>query len=72
MTQLLQKAFEEASQLPAEEQDSLGRWLLDELNSEHAWAEAFRRSASQLEQLSDEALEEHRRGRTRDLDPDKL
>jgi hypothetical protein len=72
MTQLLQKAFEEASQLPAEEQDSLGRWLLDELNSEHVWAEAFRRSASQLEQLSDEALEEHRRGRTRDLDPDKL
>jgi hypothetical protein len=72
VTQWLQKAFEEASQLPTEEQDSLGRWILDELTAERRWAEALRSSAGRLEELADEALEQHRKGQTRDLDPDRL
>jgi hypothetical protein len=31
MTKLLEKAFEKAAKLPADEQDALGRILLDEL-----------------------------------------
>ena len=34
MTQLLKTAFDEASRLPEEEQDSLAQWLLEELDPE--------------------------------------
>ena len=37
MTQLLQKAFERAAQLPQEEQDKFARFLLTELESEQRW-----------------------------------
>ena len=42
MTELLQKAFDEAAKLPRKEQDALASWVLDELASE-ARAE-FRRN----------------------------
>ncbi len=41
MTNLLQRAFEEASKLPEGEQDALGRILLEELASERRWEELF-------------------------------
>ena len=41
MTNLLQKAFDEASKLPEGEQDALGRILLEELASERRWEELF-------------------------------
>lgn len=41
MTKRLQKAFEEASKLPENEQDALGRILLDELASEQRREEPF-------------------------------
>ncbi len=72
MTKLLEKAFEEASKLPAKDQDSLARALLEELASERRWDELFDSSPDLLEELSKEALEEHRAGRTKVLDPDKL
>jgi hypothetical protein len=57
MTQLLQKAFEKATQLPQEEQDRFARFLLTELESEQRWAELFNRPESEdlLERLADEA-----------------
>jgi hypothetical protein len=72
MTNLLQKAFDEASKLPEAEQDALGRALLDELASERRWEELFAGSHDVLAGLADEALAEHRAGRTEKLDPDKL
>ena len=72
MTKLLERAFEEAARLPAEEQDSLAEWLLAELRSEARWSELLESSAPQLEQLAREALAEHARGETKDLDPESI
>ncbi len=72
MTKLLQKAFDEASKLPEVEQDALGRMLLEELASERRWDELFAGSHDLLAELADEALAEHRAGRTEKVDPEKL
>ena len=72
MTKLLEQAFEKASELSTEEQNSLAKWLMLELESERRWDEAFARSSDKLENLAAEALLEHRRGETRDLDPETL
>jgi hypothetical protein len=72
VTKLLRKAFEQASELPPEEQDAVARWLLEELASERGWDSAFRGSADRLKELADEALQEAREGRTEELDPDRL
>jgi hypothetical protein len=72
MTKLLKRAFDEASKLPEEEQDALARILLEELASEQRWMELFAGSQDLLGQLADEALAEHRAGRTEELDPEKL
>ena len=67
MNQLLQKAFERAVVLPQTEQDRFACFLLAELESERQWSEVFARTESEdlLERLADEALSEHRAGRTR-------
>jgi len=72
MTKLLEKAFAQAVKLPKREQDRLAKWLLAEMESERKWDEAFSRSSGQLARLAEEALKEHRKGRTRVLDPDQL
>lgn len=72
MTALLERAFDEASRLPTKEQDALARSILEELASERRWEQAFDGLADVLAQLADEALEEHRAGRTRILDPEEL
>ena len=67
MTDLLQQAFERASQLPEVEQDKFARFLLAELESDQQWTQLFARPESKvlLEQLANEALSEHRAGQTR-------
>ena len=72
MTKVLEKAFDEASKLPEKEQDELGKWLLAEIESDRNWDQVFARSHNQISRLASEALEEHRRGETEELDPDKL
>ena len=72
MTQLLEHAFNEVSKLSELEQNVLAKWLLEELASERRWEKAFAESEDVLSQLADEALEEHRQGKTRLLDPDRL
>lgn len=70
MTDLLQKAFNEASSLPEAEQDLLASWILDELqDSDRRWDESFERSRSKLRQMAAEAREDYRQGRTEPLDP---
>ncbi len=72
MTQLLRKAFDQALQLPPDEQDALATWILEEMASERRWDEAFQASADRLKELAEEALREAREGRTEELDPDRL
>ncbi len=72
MTKLLEKAFAEASRLPEEAQDQLATHLLRELADEAKWDEALAASASKLERLAAEALEEFRAGRTEELGFDEL
>ena len=72
MTRLLEEAFAEASKLPAHEQNNLAAWILEELASERRWDEAFANSDDALARLAEEALAEHREGRTQALDPDRL
>ena len=72
MTTALQKAFEVASKLPAQEQDELAAAIFEELRAEQAWGATLAASLPTLERLAEEALREHRAGRTKPLDPDRL
>jgi hypothetical protein len=72
MTRALKKAFAAASQLPDREQDELAAAILQELAADQRWEAALGRSRAALEQLADEAVKEHRAGRTRPLEPDTL
>ena len=73
MTKLLEKAFAEAAKLPPEAQDALAQALLEDLRSDRLWDSAFGPAGSELlGSLADEALQEHRAGRTTRLDPDQL
>jgi hypothetical protein len=69
---LLDKAMEEISKLSEHDQDAIGAWLLEELGSERRWVEAFASTEEKLAALADAALEEHRAGRTRGLEPKRL
>jgi hypothetical protein len=72
MTKLLKKAFEEASKLPEIEQNSLAKWVLEELEADKKWDKVFAESEEILNQLANEALEAHQQGKTKPLDIDKL
>lgn len=61
MTDLLKKAFDAASQLSEEEQDTVAEWLLAELASEEKWQACFAESQDALSLLAQEALDEHNR-----------
>jgi hypothetical protein len=60
MTELLEKAFAEASKLPPEEQEALAAWILEELASERRWDKAFASSQDALARLADEAIQERK------------
>ncbi len=72
MTELLRKAFEEASKLPPQDQDALASVLLVEIEGEQEWDGALSETQDELASLADAALAEHRAGKTETLDPEKL
>ncbi len=72
MTQLLQRALMEITQLPEVEQDQIAQMVLDELLSERRWQKAFSKSQDQLAVLADEALAEFEAGQTEMMDVEKL
>jgi hypothetical protein len=67
MTKLLERAFKEASKLPEIEQNALAKWVMEELESEGKWERTFAASEDILDKLADEALTEHKQGRTKVL-----
>lgn len=72
MTKLLEKAFKEASKLPVIDQNALAKWLLEELEAEEKWEQTFAESEDILDQLADEALAAHKKGKTNPLDIKRL
>lgn len=68
MTELLAKAFSEASKLSEQDQDAIAGVVLAELASEERWNELFANSQDMLAELAGEALAEHKAGKTKVLD----
>lgn len=68
MTELLEKAFATAAKLPKDEQNLLAQMLLDDLIAEEKWDKTFAASQVELATLADEALAEHKAGKTRKLE----
>ena len=71
MTKALQDAFKEAEKLPEAEQDQLAAAIRAEIEADRAWEARLAASQGPLGTLADEALAEHRSGRTPPLDPDE-
>ncbi len=72
MATLLDRAISEISKLPKRERNRIVRWLLQEIAAQRRWEEAFEGTTDVLDRLAGEALDEHRRGRSKPLDPDRL
>lgn len=70
MTKLLEKAFKEASKLPEIDQNTLAKWVLEELETEEKWVlQAFAASEDILDKLADEAIAEQKQRKTAPLSP---
>jgi hypothetical protein len=67
MSRVLEVALAEVAKLPPGEQDALGALLLEEMRSEGRWSGSFAASQNTLKELADEALAEHRAGKTKPL-----
>ncbi|NET07317.1 MAG: hypothetical protein F6K16_21965 [Symploca sp. SIO2B6] len=72
MTDLLEQAITRLKSLPARQQDIMARMILEELEDEQRWDEAFSRSSDKLAKLAATAMAEYRAGKTQELDPDQL
>ncbi len=72
MTKQLKRAFSEASKLSPEEQNILAEWLLTELSFEKRWSKLFANSQDVLATMGQKARDEHRKGKTQELDPEKI
>ena len=66
------RALARHEKLPEREQDQLAAAIRAEIEVERAWAAQLAAWVSALGALADEALAEHRSGRTLPLDPDEL
>ena len=69
MTDMLDRAFEQASNLPEDEQNEFAAFLLNELQAERRWSEAFSKSQDALAALAEEARKEFEAGQTRPFEP---
>ena len=69
MTELLEQAIARLKTLRASEQDAIAAMILEELEDEIKWDEAFVNSQDALAKLAAEAMAEYRAGKTQELDP---
>jgi hypothetical protein len=74
MSELMEKAIQKVKQLPEPDQESIASIILQEIDSEHRWAELFGRpeSAGVLARLAAEVLADARAGRATPLDVNEL
>lgn len=57
---------------PESEQNAIATMILEEIEDERRWDEAFSRSPDRLAKLAASAMAEYHAGETQELDPDKL
>jgi hypothetical protein len=72
MTKVLEEVFREASKLSEAQQDALAEAIRAEIEAEKGWDKSFSSSLDVLERLADEAIADHRAGRTTPVDPDRM
>ena len=72
MTRMLDTVVAKLATLPAEEQDRLAQWLLEELRDDERWGRQFRDSQDALSKLAAEARAERSAGRPRSIEPEKV
>lgn len=72
MTNRLDEAYAAAKELPEDEQEAIGAVLFAEIDADRRWDELFAQPSEVMERMADQALEDHRRGRTLPLDPETL
>jgi hypothetical protein len=72
ITELLERAIASLKTLPDSEQDAIAATILEELEDERRWDEAFSRSPDILAKLAATALAEYHAGKTQELDPETL
>ncbi|QLE57360.1 hypothetical protein [Nostoc sp. TCL26-01] len=72
MTELLEQAIIKLKSLPVSQQNAMATMILEELEDEQRWDEAFEHSPDALAFLADQAMAEYRAGNTQQLDPDTL
>ena len=68
MTKLLKEAFEKATKLPDQEQDSIAVHIILEVDSRNQWDQTLASTQDQLEAMATEAVEEHEKGKTTPAD----
>ncbi|HLO86121.1 MAG TPA: hypothetical protein VK203_14090 [Nostocaceae cyanobacterium] len=67
MTQLLEQAILKLQQLSEIEQDAMATLILEELEDEARWNQAFAKSQDVLAKLAEVALAEYKAGKTQEL-----
>ncbi|MGL6343411.1 MAG: hypothetical protein ACRC80_30255 [Waterburya sp.] len=72
MTELLEQAIAKIKNLPDNEQDTIAAIILEELEEETEWGQAFANSQDLLASLAAEAMQEYQAGETQELDPETL
>ena len=72
VTSALQRAFDEASKLPEREQDFIAALVMEGIESERRWDDAFANSQDVLERLDDEAQAHIDAGRLTPIDPERM
>ncbi len=72
VTKRFEKVIDKIGKLPAEEQDALADWILEELGDEQRWQKSFAESQDLLGKMADKALQEHKQGKTNPLDLSEL
>ncbi|MCY3682678.1 MAG: hypothetical protein OXH16_14855 [Gemmatimonadetes bacterium] len=63
MTQLLEKALQEVSKLPPEKQEAIASVILEELEDDRRWDEAFAASQDKLGKLAQKVRSDIKAGR---------
>ncbi len=67
MTEWLERAITRLQTLPESEQNAIASIILDEIEDERRWDEAFSRSPDILAKLAASAMAEYRAGKAKNL-----
>jgi hypothetical protein len=72
MTELLERAIARLQALPESEQNAIASIILEEIEDERCWDEAFSRSPNILAKLAASAMAEYHAGETQELNSEML